>query len=207
MTQQFKGTALITGASTGIGSIYAERLARRGYDLVLVARNRERLNDLASRLTTATRQNVEVFPADLANADDLAKVERKLREDASISLLVNNAGIGTHTSLLDSDVERMAEMITLNVTALTRLTYAAVPGFVARRQGAVINISSVVSLAPSGSMACMAAARPMSPLSAIPCTGNLPTKASGSRRYCPAPPRPTSGRSAACRSKTWTPLS
>lgn len=148
MTQQFKGTALITGASTGIGSIYAERLARRGYDLVLVARNRERLNDLASRLTTETRQNVEVFPADLANVDDLAKVERKLREDASISLLVNNAGIGTHTSLLESDVERMAEMITLNVTALTRLTYAAVPGFVARRQGAVINISSVVSLAP-----------------------------------------------------------
>ncbi|MDM3888604.1 SDR family oxidoreductase [Pseudomonas sp. BCRC 81390] len=148
MTQQFKGTALITGASSGIGAIYAERLARRGYDLILVARNRERLNDLASRLTTATRQNVEVFPADLASADDLAKVERKLREDASISLLVNNAGIGTHTSLLESDVERMAEMITLNVTALTRLTYAAVPGFVARRQGAVINISSVVSLTP-----------------------------------------------------------
>ena len=148
MTQQSKGTALITGASSGIGSIYAEQLARRGYDLVLVARDRERLNALAGRLTTETRQNVEVFPADLANADDLAKVERKLREDASISLLVNNAGIGTHTGLLESDVERMAHMITLNVTALTRLTYAAVPGFVARKQGAVINISSVVSLAP-----------------------------------------------------------
>jgi len=148
MTQQFKGTALITGASTGIGAIYAERLARRGYDLVLVARNRERLNALAGRLTRETRQSVEVFPADLGNAEDLAKVERKLREDASISLLVNNAGIGTHTSLLESDVERMAQMIGLNVTALTRLTYAAVPGFVARRLGAVINISSVVSLAP-----------------------------------------------------------
>lgn len=148
MTQHHKGTALITGASTGIGSIYAERLARRGYDLVLVARNRERLNTLASRLTTETRQNVEVFPADLADATDLAKVERKLREDASISLLVNNAGIGTHTRLLESDVERMVEMITLNVTALTRLTYAAIPGFVARKQGAVINISSIVSLAP-----------------------------------------------------------
>ena len=148
MTQQFKGTALITGASSGIGAIYAERLACRGYDLVLVARNRERLNALAGRLTSQTRQNVEVFPADLGNAEDLAKVERKLREDASISLLVNNAGIGTHTPLLESDVERMAEMISLNVTALTRLTYAAVPGFVARRQGAVINISSVVSLAP-----------------------------------------------------------
>ncbi|MFJ3450510.1 SDR family NAD(P)-dependent oxidoreductase [Pseudomonas sichuanensis] len=148
MTQQFKGTALITGASSGIGSIYAERLARRGYDLVLVARNRERLNALAARLTSETRQNVEVFPADLANPDDLARVERKLREDASINVLVNNAGIGTHTSLLESDVERMAEMISLNVTALTRLTYAAVPGFAAREQGAVINISSIVSLAP-----------------------------------------------------------
>ncbi|HWH87721.1 MAG TPA: SDR family oxidoreductase [Pseudomonas sp.] len=148
MTQTFKGTALITGASSGIGAIYAERLAQRGYDLVLVARNRDRLNTLASRLTTDTQRNVEVFQADLANPQDLARVEQKLRDDASISLLVNNAGIGTHTGVLDSDVERMAELITLNVTALTRLTYAAIPGFVARKQGAVINISSIVSLAP-----------------------------------------------------------
>lgn len=148
MTQNYKGTALITGASTGIGSIYAERLARRGYDLVLVARNRERLNALASRISSDTQQSVEVFPADLANAADLARVARKLREDASIHLLVNNAGIGTHTGLLESDIERMVEMINLNVTAVTRLTYAAVPGFVARKQGAVINISSIVSLAP-----------------------------------------------------------
>jgi len=148
MSQQYKGTALITGASTGIGSIYAEHLARRGYDLVLVARNRERLNALASRLTSETRQNIEVLQADLGRPEDLAKVERKLREDASITLLVNNAGIGTHTGLLESDVERMAEMITLNVTALTRLTHAAIPGFVARERGAVINISSIVSLAP-----------------------------------------------------------
>lgn len=148
MTQEFKGTALVTGASSGIGAIYAERLARHGYDLVLVARNRDRLNALASRITNDTQKNVEVFQADLANAQDLARVERKLREDASVSLLVNNAGIGTHTGLVDSDVERMAEMIALNVTALTRLTYAAVPGFVARKQGGVINISSIVSLAP-----------------------------------------------------------
>jgi len=148
MNNLHQGTALITGASSGIGAIYAERLARRGYDLVLVARNRERLNALASRITSETRRSVEVFPADLANPGDLAKVEHKLREDASITLLVNNAGIGTHTNLLDSDVERMAEMISLNITALTRLTYAAVPGFVARQRGAVINISSVLSLTP-----------------------------------------------------------
>jgi short-subunit dehydrogenase len=148
MTQEYKGTALITGASTGIGAIYAEHLARRGYDLVLVARNRDRLNTLASRISTITQRSVEVFQADLANPTDLALVEGKLREDASINLLVNNAGIGTHTHLLESDIERMAEMINLNVVALTRLTYAAVPGFIARKQGAVINISSIVSLAP-----------------------------------------------------------
>lgn len=148
MSQNYKGTALITGASTGIGAIYAERFAQRGYDLILVARNRDRLNALASRITKETQQGVEVFQADLADSVDLARVERKLREDASINLLVNNAGIGTHTSLMESNVERMAEMISLNVTALTRLTYAVVPSFVARQGGAIINISSIVSLAP-----------------------------------------------------------
>lgn len=148
MTEEYKGTALITGASTGIGSIYAERLAQRGYDLILVARNRERLNALASRLTNETSRNVEVIQADLAKAEDVFHVERKLREDATITLLVNNAGIGTHTPLLESDVDRMVEMINLNVTAVTRLAYAAAPGFVARQRGAIINISSIVSLAP-----------------------------------------------------------
>lgn len=141
-------TALITGASTGIGALYAEHLARRGHDLILVARNRERLNQLASRLSSLTGRSVEVLPADLADSQDLARIETRLREDASIGLLVNNAGIGTHTALLESDVEQMTRMIALNITALTRLTYAAVPGFVERGEGALINISSVVSLLP-----------------------------------------------------------
>ncbi|SMF57386.1 SDR family NAD(P)-dependent oxidoreductase [Pseudogulbenkiania subflava] len=148
MTQAQQGTALVTGASSGIGAIYAERLARRGYDLTLVARNRDRLNTLAERITTETGRNVEVLDADLNQQADRARVEAKLREDASITLLVNNAGVGTHTPLLESDVERMVQMIELNVTALTRLTYAAVPGFVARGKGAIINISSIVSIAP-----------------------------------------------------------
>lgn len=148
MTQAHQGTALITGASSGIGAIYAERLARRGYDLILVARNRDRLNALAQRITTETRRVVEVLDADLNDTAQRALVEAKLREDASITLLVNNAGIGTHTSLLESDVERMTQMIELNVTTPTRLTYAAVPGFVARGKGAVINISSIVGIAP-----------------------------------------------------------
>lgn len=143
-----RGTALITGASSGIGALYADRLARRGYDLVLVARDRARLNALADQLSTTHRRAVEVLDADLGTRAGQAKVEDKLRQDASITLLVNNAGIGTHTPLLESDVERMTQLIELNVTALTRLTYAAVPGFVARGAGAVINISSIVSVAP-----------------------------------------------------------
>ncbi|WP_017777463.1 SDR family NAD(P)-dependent oxidoreductase [Paraburkholderia kururiensis] len=148
MTQAHQGTALVTGASSGIGAIYADRLARRGYDLVLVARNRERLVTLADRITTETRRNVEVIEADLGDRAALAAVEAKLKEDASIGLLVNNAGIGTHTPLLESNVERMTDMIELNVTALTRLAYAAVPGFVARGKGAIVNIASIVAIAP-----------------------------------------------------------
>ncbi|AQH04035.1 SDR family oxidoreductase (plasmid) [Burkholderia sp. KK1] len=148
MTQQHPGTALITGASSGIGAVYAERLARRGYDLVLVARNRDRLAALAARITNETRRGVEIIDADLGDPAALAAVEAKLKSDASITLLVNNAGVGTHTPLLDSNVDAMTRMIDLNVTALTRLTYAAVPGFVARGRGAVINIASIVSIAP-----------------------------------------------------------
>ena len=143
-----KGTALVTGASSGIGAIYADRLARRGYDLVLVARNRERLNKLAQRITNDTGRSVEVIAADLNNDADLAQVESKLRTDDSITALVNNAGFGASSPLLDSDVEKMDEMIGLNVRALTRLTYAAVPGFVARGGGTLINIASIVAIAP-----------------------------------------------------------
>lgn len=148
MTHAHPGTALVTGASSGIGAVYADRFARRGYDLILVARSRERLDELARDIATRTGRQVEVLPADLADAAALATVEERLRQDAGITLLVNNAGVGTHTPLLASDVERMTTMIALNVTALTRLTYAAVPGFVARGRGAVINISSIVSIAP-----------------------------------------------------------
>jgi uncharacterized protein len=148
MTTRSKGTALITGASSGIGAVYAERLAHRGYDLILVARNRDRLDTLASRLTNETKHSVEVLPADLNDKADLARVEEVLKKDASITLLVNNAGIGTVAPLLNSDVNKMNEMIALNIGALTRLTYAVVPGFVARGSGTIINISSIVAIAP-----------------------------------------------------------
>ncbi|MET3213826.1 UNVERIFIED_ORG: short-subunit dehydrogenase [Burkholderia territorii] len=148
MTQAHRGTAVITGASSGIGAVYADRLARRGYDLILVARSRDRLSALADRITNDTQRGVEIVDADLNDRAALAAVEAKLKQDASITLLVNNAGIGTHAPLLDSDVDAMTRMIDLNVTALTRLTYAAVPGFVARGRGAVINISSIVAISP-----------------------------------------------------------
>ena len=147
MTQS-KDTALITGASTGIGAIYADRLARRGHDLILVARNRQRLASLARRLVNETGRQVETVEADLTSAADLRRVEDILKTNAGISVLVNNAGVGASAPLLASDVEKMEDMIRLNVNALTRLTYAAVPGFVARGNGTIINISSVVAIAP-----------------------------------------------------------
>jgi len=142
------GTALITGASSGIGAVYADRLARRGYDLILVARNKERLQTLASRLSAETGSAVEIVAADLNDKADLARVENVLRTDSSITLLVNNAGVGAAAPLLDSDIEKMESMISLNVSALTRLTYAAVPGFVARGAGTIVNIASIVAIAP-----------------------------------------------------------
>jgi short-subunit dehydrogenase len=148
MTTRSKGTALITGASSGIGAVYADRMAHRGYDLILVARNRGRLDTLASRLTNETKRSVEVLPADLNDKADLARVEEVLKKDASITLLVNNAGFGAVAPLLNSNVNKMDEMISLNVGALTRLTYAVVPGFVARGAGTIINISSIVAIAP-----------------------------------------------------------
>jgi short-subunit dehydrogenase len=143
-----KGTAMVTGASSGIGAIYAERLAEQGYDLILVARNRERLDALAGRLTSRSGRNVEVVAADLGATADVRRVEAILREDASITMLVNNAGVGATAPLLDSDADKMDAMIALNVTSLMRLTKAVAPGLVARGGGTIINISSIVAVSP-----------------------------------------------------------
>jgi short-subunit dehydrogenase len=143
-----RGTALVTGASSGIGAIYADRLASRGHNLILVARNQARLDALAAGITDRTGRSVEVVAADLARKTDLARVETILKTDASVTLLVNNAGIGAPVPTWEADVDLMEQMIDINVTALTRLTYAAVPGFVARGRGTIINIASTVALAP-----------------------------------------------------------
>lgn len=143
-----KGLALVTGASSGIGAIYADRLAKRDHDLILVARNHDRLASLAHRLMSATGRSVETVTADLNDKEDLARIEAVLRTDARITTLVNNAGIGATAPLLHADVDAMDAMIRLNVGALTRLTYAAVPGFVARGGGTIINIASSVAISP-----------------------------------------------------------
>ena len=143
-----KGLAVITGASSGIGAVYADRLARRGYDLLLVARSRERLEEVAKNVATATQRKVEILDADLTDREDLAKLESILRDDPRISVLVNNAGLGATAPLLKSKISEMSHMIALNVEALTRLTYAAIPGMVKRGDGTVINISSIVAIGP-----------------------------------------------------------
>jgi short-subunit dehydrogenase len=143
-----RGIALVTGASSGIGAIYADRLAKRGHDLILVARDAARLESLAERLRKTTGRQIEVLPADLTNKEDMLRVEKRLQSDERIELLVNNAGVGATSPLVDSDADRLEAMIQLNVTALTRLTRAVAPGMVRRGKGAVINIASIVALAP-----------------------------------------------------------
>jgi hypothetical protein len=147
-TQDYKGRALITGASTGIGAVYADRLARRGYDLILVARDVARLETEARRLVRETGRKVEVVIADLTAKADLQRIEERLRSDGSITALVNNAGVGAMAPLIESDPDKLESMIQLNVTALTRLVRAVAPGFVNRGQGVIVNIASSMALWP-----------------------------------------------------------
>jgi uncharacterized protein len=143
-----KGTALITGASTGIGAVYADRLAKRGYDLILVARSLDKLNQVAGQIQSETGRKVETVQADLTAPADVQRIADRLKTDGSITALVNNAGIAAANKLLESDPNYLDQMIQLNVTALTRLALAAAPGFVARANGLIINIGSIVALAP-----------------------------------------------------------
>jgi short-subunit dehydrogenase len=142
------GTALITGASTGIGRVYAERLAHRGYDLLLVARDEARLEEVAARLRHDTGRAIEVMPADLTERAEVAKIEARLASDADLSMLVNNAGMSLTGSLLDSDLDAVEKLIALNVTATTLLARAAARVFADRGRGAIINLSSVLAIAP-----------------------------------------------------------
>ncbi|HEX3501355.1 MAG TPA: SDR family oxidoreductase [Stellaceae bacterium] len=148
MTDKSKRTALITGASSGIGATYADRLARRGHDLVLVARDERRMAALAERLRRETGVAVDVLPADLTEPRDLARIEARLREDSRIGILVNNAGAAAPGGFAAPDLDAQDRLIRLNVTAVTRLAGAVVPRFLAEGGGAIVNIASVLALVP-----------------------------------------------------------
>ena len=142
-------SALVTGASSGIGAVYAERLASRGYDLVLVARRRDRLEALASRLRHDYGCVVEVHPADLRDPDELARIEALVRSREDIGVLVNNAGLAASAPSVSADPDTVESLIKINVLALTLLCLAAAPRFAARDRGLIINIASIIAVIPS----------------------------------------------------------
>jgi len=139
--------ALITGASSGIGKVYAQRLAKRGYDLVLVARDGTRLKALAEELAKDGATS-EVLVADLTQSADVGRVEQVLEQDAAIRFFINNAGIATVEPQLHTPVEVIERLIALNVTAATRLALAAARAFIGRKAGTIVNIASIVAYAP-----------------------------------------------------------
>jgi uncharacterized protein len=141
-------TVLVTGASAGIGATYVDRFARRGHDLVLVARDETRLRALAARLAQDTHVSIDILKADLTSSADLARVEARLREDARIGVLVNNAGVAAQGSFVNPNLDDIEILIRLNIVALTRLTGAAVTRYLRQGSGAIINIASVAALAP-----------------------------------------------------------
>ncbi|AHG40151.1 AraC family transcriptional regulator [Pseudomonas syringae CC1557] len=145
-------TVLITGASSGIGAVYAERFARRGHNLVLVARDKARLDTLATRLREESNVAVEVLQADLTHAADLTAVEARLREDASIGVLINNAGMAQSGAFVQQSAEAIDTLIALNIVALTRLAAAVAPRFAQSGTGSIINLGSVVGFAPEFGM-------------------------------------------------------
>jgi short-subunit dehydrogenase len=141
-------TVLVTGASSGIGAVYAERFAQRGHDLVLVARDRQRLDALAARLRETCQVAVDVLPADLTQPSDLAAVEARLREDARIGILINNAGMALAGGFVQQSAQAIEQLVTLNTLAPTRLAAAIAPRLAQAGAGAIVNIGSVVGFAP-----------------------------------------------------------
>jgi len=152
MTENKRPRALVTGASSGIGAAFAERLAKDGYDLIVVARRGDRLNELAKHLMENYQVTVEVLVADLGKPESMQTVEKRIAEDAALDLLVNNAGFGGYMPFVDLDPDKAEELINVKVLAITRLTRAALPGMIARGSGSIINVSSRLAFsAPLGS--------------------------------------------------------
>jgi short-subunit dehydrogenase len=141
-----RGKAVITGASAGIGKVFADRLGKRGYDLILIARRADRLNLLSAELQAAYSVSVQTMPVDLADPTQLGAVVDTIAADETVSLLLNNAGTATLGAFADATAEDISAMIDLNIVALTRLSLAVLPGFKRRNRGSIINIGSVLGL-------------------------------------------------------------
>ena len=139
-------SAVVTGASSGIGAVYADRLAARGYNLILVARRAERLAALSEKLSRTYNVSVQVLAADLEKEADLAKVENVLTNDSSVHMLVNNAGLARLLPFAQSSSADTDSQLSLNINALTRLTHAVLPGLLSRNDGIIINIASVLAV-------------------------------------------------------------
>lgn len=148
MASETKGLAVVTGASTGIGAVYADRLAKRGYDLLLVARDRARLEALAQRLRVETGQKIDVRQTDLTDPAQVASLAAHIEKEPRLSLLVNNAGMGSSGTLSTSPPEEASRLIALNITAPTLLAGAAAKALGKLGRGGIINLSSVLALAP-----------------------------------------------------------
>ncbi|WP_050386787.1 SDR family NAD(P)-dependent oxidoreductase [Bradyrhizobium pachyrhizi] len=148
MTDTVVRKAIVTGASTGIGAVYARKLAKRGYDLVAVARNAARLEANAREIREETGRAVEVIVSDLSKSTEVTKLAQRVTEDSTIAFLVNNAGVSSYGGMLQNTLADAESLIAVNVTAPTLLSIAAAKAFVARGGGAVVNISSITSFAP-----------------------------------------------------------
>lgn len=138
--------ALITGASSGIGMTYAERLAQRDYDLVLVARRKQRLNELADRLHRDRGIKADVVCADLADPKGLIEVETRISSDQNLDLLINNAGFGGYQPFVSIPPKVIDDLIEIHIRAVARLARAALPNMVRRGNGAIINVASLLAL-------------------------------------------------------------
>jgi uncharacterized protein len=140
-----RGLAVVTGASAGIGHEFAEQLAGRGHDLLLVARDRDRLAGTAAALGAAHGVRAEAFPADLSREDDVTRLAERIAGASDLAFLINNAGFGSRGKLAEAEPEKQVAMVRLHTLAPMRLTQAALPVMLRNRSGAIVNVSSVAS--------------------------------------------------------------
>jgi short-subunit dehydrogenase len=143
-------SAIITGASAGIGEVYARHLAGRGFDLILTARREERLRQLADELSESHGVKVEVVPADLTSAEDLDRLKQVVAATLNLEILINNAGFGVSGPYIEQSIDKHQRMIDLHITATVQLSHAALPGMIERKRGYIINVSSIAAWLPAG---------------------------------------------------------